>query len=340
MNAKQPIRTTPTASNRTVVLALFAMALILLIAAGASLVIYFVMLGSHRPDEKPAEVGVSYLDKVLGLDRIDGIEEEGFSYVETSKTWGGDQYRWTLGHAKLVVPLIDRPQSLQVRLGVPISRKVPLRIQINDKILFDEIATVTGDWTRTFDHSTMNLGDQATIEIISDTFIPAEKHKDSTDRRTLGVCVRGITLLSGAQEFMDVNLGARPAAGVSEEGFHHQEKAADQPCRWTNGKAVLDVPIRAKTPKSLALSLDVPNRPNYRIQISVNGRKLFDDEVQWNANWSMRLPLDEVDVGKNARIEVVSSTFVPASSIKGSTDNRTLGVRVKEVMLSAEKANK
>jgi len=30
---------------------------------------------------------VNHLDKLLGLDKIEGVDEEGLSYIETSKHW-------------------------------------------------------------------------------------------------------------------------------------------------------------------------------------------------------------------------------------------------------------
>lgn len=327
---------TKTAGGRTLLISMLTIAFVVFVGAALTGLIYFGIRGMNRPPQKLDVPVVSRLDQVLGLERIDGVEEEGISYVETSKHWAGDPFRWTLGHAKLVVPLGEAPQGLHVRLGSPLKRTTPMRIQINGQVLFDEKVEISGDWAQLFDLTAMNLGKQATIEIISDTFIPFEINKNNTDMRTLGVCVRGISLLSGKQEYVDVLLGARPIAGVVEEGFLYQEKAGDQYCRWTTGNAKLDVPIRTKMPKSLALTLEIPNRPAFQVQVSVNGHKLFDDQLKATNNWSHHLPLDGVDLGKNARIEITSPTFVPAKLGTGNKDGRTLGVRVHKVMLISE----
>jgi serine/threonine protein kinase len=292
---------------------------------------YSLSTSPHRANTP----GVSYLDQTLGLQTLPEVEEEGFLDPEPSKrAWPGETFRWTTGAARLVVPLGERaPQALFIRLGLTNPRSVQLGIRINGQSLFEERFFLKRDWSRTFDLSGMSLGKAAAIEIISDTVIPAQQGWGPTDQRTLGVCFLGASLLSGSQDFTQTPLGVRTVPGIPEEGFHEPELAGGQPCRWTDGAARLTVPLRGKTPRALALTLEIPDEKGYLLQVSVNGRKLFDDEVQPRDHWTAELPLDGVVLGEKAQIEVISSTVIPAQKVPGSKDPRKLGVRVRRLIL-------
>jgi hypothetical protein len=330
--------TTTTTDRRRTVAIIGTLSILLLLAGSLAVLVYYGFTHMQRPHGQLHVGGVSHLDKVLGIEPLEDITEDGISYVESSRHWGGENFRWTLGHARLVVPLHDKkPQALLVRLGMPFSRTLNVRILLNDKVLFDEKVAMNGEWSRSFDVSDMNLGKEAVIEIISDTYVPAD-HPNSTDPRTLGVCIRGIVLQSEAPEFVDVPLGAQAVVGVADEGFHGQEQFAGQFFRWTKGVATLDVPIGKRVPTMLDITLEPPTRPVYPIAISVNGHKLFDENIKPNGVWSAQFPLQGIELGKNARLEIKSATFVPAQSGRGSTDGRTLGVRVKRLVLVSDAA--
>jgi hypothetical protein len=84
--------------------------------------------------------------------------------------------------------------------------------------------------------------------------------------------------------------------------------------------------------------VEVPRPGGYRLRVTVNGQTLFEDTVKDKGDWSAELPLDGVDLGNQAVIDLVSSTFVPAEVDRGSKDNRTLGVRLKRLVLVGEPA--
>ena len=50
-----------------------------------------------------------FLDKRLGAEPIDGIEEDGFLKGEVSQATG-EKYRWTGGTAQMKVPLVKTPR--------------------------------------------------------------------------------------------------------------------------------------------------------------------------------------------------------------------------------------
>src|SRR5262249_35618935 len=153
--------------------------------------------------------------------------------------------------AKLVVPVGDKkPVAMHLRLGVTIAHTVRLKIKVDGKALFDDSVAMGFEWPLTFDLSAMQLGNEMTIEIESDTHVPAELMKEITDRRTLGVCVRGITLIGGDRSFTNVPLGIRALPEIAEEGLYFPERVGEQLCRWTNGTAKLTVPLRGAPPKS------------------------------------------------------------------------------------------
>jgi RNA polymerase sigma factor (sigma-70 family) len=160
-------------------------------------VLYFRRDRSESARALPdADAPTPFVNRVLGATVVPGVEEAGLWHTEFTKK-SGEPFRWTNGAARLVVPLWEGPpQALQVRLGVPIPRPVKrLCIQVNGQAVFDEPLAMPFEWSRTFDLSKRSLGQEAVIDIISDTFVPTQH-----DERTLGVCVRGITLVRNAPE--------------------------------------------------------------------------------------------------------------------------------------------
>jgi hypothetical protein len=129
-----------------------------------------------------------------------------------------------------------------------------------------------------------------------------------------------------------VNLAAEPVPGVNESGFHNPEFDADNPCRWTDGNARVTVPVpNGGRWKSLAVMAWIPNRPNYRVRLTVNGRVLFDDVARHGQLWIKEFPLDGIAMDRQAVIELTSSTMAPGEIRK--TETRTLGVRLRELVL-------
>jgi serine/threonine protein kinase len=310
--------------------------LALSLAVGAGLAVWVAVAhSSHRGAAPGTGPAVSYLDQTLGVEPLPGIEEEGFLNAETSRTTG-EPFRWTNGAARLVVPLAQPPVALFVRLGVTNARPVRLGIRVNGEALFQEQVAMQLEWARTFDLAGRSLGKEMVIEILSDTEVPAQVRKDTTDSRALGVCLRGVMLLSRHRDYLNVPLGIQSVPGVPDDGFYYFERPAGKVCRWTNGSATLTVPLRGKRPKALALTLELPSLPNYRVQVAVNGRKLWEEEFQSSRGgrpWSAEVPLDGVPLGDSAVIELTSSTFVPSQVQPGIKDDRTLGVRVRRLVL-------
>jgi RNA polymerase sigma factor (sigma-70 family) len=160
----------------------------LLVLAAAAAAALFLCLPGAPPS-------VSYLDRPLGAEVVPGVAEEGLWQTEFTKV-SGEPFRWTNGHARLLVPLADPPpRAVRVRLGVPVPRRLRrLCVRVNGESRFDEPVDMPFEWSRTFDLSAPDLGKVLEIEVISDTFVP-----EQLDERTLGVCVRGITLFGKAR---------------------------------------------------------------------------------------------------------------------------------------------
>jgi hypothetical protein len=79
-----------------------------------------------------------------------------------------------------------------------------LQIVANGRTLIDDDINL-GSWKKTLDLSGMEFGEKLTLELLSDTFVPAGKPRGdgkgaSDDARALGVQVFGVTLLGGATE--------------------------------------------------------------------------------------------------------------------------------------------
>ena len=222
---------------------------------------------------------------MLGAERVRGVAESGFYNTE----WGqsDEPFRWTNGSARLIVPFGGPvPVALHVRLGLGVPKPTKLTIRANGTPLFDETVKPQTEWARTFDLAGVVTDSPLTIEIVSDTFIPSGAKNQGTDDRDLGVCVRGVTLLDTARDYTGVNLAAEPVVGVNESGFHNRERDGDQPWRWTDGNAKVTVPVAGgRRWKTLAVMAWIPDRPNYRVRLTVNGRVLFDDVARRGTLW-------------------------------------------------------
>ncbi len=139
-------------------------------------------------------IQADYKDSPLGAEMVWGVEESGFYGQE----WhGSTPFRWTNGMAKLVVPLSKQnlPQALKVELESTAPKGTKLAVRVNNYELFDgQIGS--GSWSKTFSLANVTLGEKATIELLSDTWIPKQLLKDNQDSRNLGVSVSAIKLLA------------------------------------------------------------------------------------------------------------------------------------------------
>jgi hypothetical protein len=303
-------------------------------------------LRAGRTPEPAVAPEESLLDQPFGAQPLSEVADEGFHAPEKSAQWG-DGYRWTNGAAKMLIPLRGSPpRSVHVHLILPGRPGIRLRILANGQSLYDETNDVQGGWSRTFDLSGVKLGSELALEILSDTFSPAKKYKANTDQRILGVRLVAVTLVSGTRSFTDVPIEPWALPEVAQTGLYPVERVDGALSQWTNGDAAITVPVRGPRPQALALALHFPNQPDFQIEVAVNGTKVFDELFQPGADTNGRfgrdisivLPLTAVDLGDSAQIALRSSTCVPATISKDSTDNRKLGVRVKRLMLVSDTA--
>ena len=83
--------------------------------------------------------------------------------------------------------------------------------------------------------------------------------------------------------------------------------------------------------RSLCASVSVLESDDH---VRVPARKSrFGDQVP---PWTRSFDLTGVPIRDELNLELESDTFVPAESVDGSTDHRTLGIMVRSIRLSAE----
>ena len=132
-----------------------------------------------------------YRNVVLGNRWVLGVRESGFH------SWRGNNgRRWTNGAGKLIVPIDENrpPKALRVDLASTGHKGTELTVSVNGDVLFHE-SVPPGRWSNTFSLARRSFNKHLTIELLSDTFVPAEIGKGSSDGRTLGVMVKAVTLL-------------------------------------------------------------------------------------------------------------------------------------------------
>lgn len=130
-------------------------------------------------------------------------------------------------------------------------------------------------------------------------------------------------------------LGAEPKMGFHEAGFYLPEHFLGEPGRWTNGAAVLKVPLgSANPPRLLRIDTIVPGRDGAQLQLLANGVELWRQSIPRDG-WSKTFSLESVPMNDELRIEIRSDTFVPAEEREGAIDERSLGVVVTGIRLTA-----
>jgi hypothetical protein len=133
-----------------------------------------------------------FLNRNVGCERVDGVPQSGF-YRDGWRSDG--PVRWTNGAAKLSLPLADsiRPRTLHVQLASVAPRGSRVRLVLNGQELCNEFIE-KGPWSRTFDLNEMDLGNVATLELLSDTFPRSFEIVPKLKRQVaLGVLVQNIT---------------------------------------------------------------------------------------------------------------------------------------------------
>jgi hypothetical protein len=88
-------------------------------------------------------------------------------------------------------------------------------------------------------------------------------------------------------------------------------------------------------PTRLELATVAPERDGALLRITANGVDLWNGPIPSDL-WSQTFDLAGVPLRDELNLELESDTFVPAESVAGSTDPRTLGVMVRSIRLSTE----
>ena len=277
------------------------------------------------------ELGDDYINTNLGNEKVLGVSESGWHDQEF---WDKMPVRWTSGVAMVVVPLNEKrlPKAIGIDIvstgGVKEKR---VRIAANGYKLFDGQIPDEG-YSQSFNLADIPLRKQLTIELLSDTHRVRKVIKGIAYDRTLGVLVKGIKLLDN--NYININLVSEKVLGVSESGWHDQEFWDKMPVRWTSGVAMVVVPLNEKRlPKAIGIDIvSTGGVKEKRVRIAANGYKLFDGQVP-NNGYSQLLSLANVPLGKQLTIELQSDTHIPKEIIRGSTDDRALGIFVRDIRL-------
>lgn len=132
-------------------------------------------------------------------------------------------------------------------------------------------------------------------------------------------------------------LGGSKVWGVEESGFHEECDGAeflDVRTRWTNGHARLTVQLAdGSWPHRIKIGLASSSPTGSRLRVVVNGHVLRHVPLSGGRGWCEVLSLANVPVDRILTIELISNSFVPSTIFEGSPDERSLGVRVREVRL-------
>jgi Sulfatase len=126
----------------------------------------------------------------------------------------------------------------------------------------------------------------------------------------------------------NVVLPQASAWGVEQRGLRRPEKGSASSFRWTDGRAVIDVPIEPHhAPSSLDIAIAFSGPAGKRMTVRVDGCTLVSEPLMPGA-WSRTMTLGQCEPkGYWARVEIQSDTHKPRR------DNRRLGVALQRVTL-------
>ena len=275
-----------------------------------------------------------YLNNVIGNKKSLGIREFGFYPQEFI---GSTPVRWTNGKGILVIPIDEKRKPKEVDIDIASTgtgKSKKIKIIANGYKLFEgEIPD--GGWSHTVSLAHVPLGKELILELLSDTHIPKDIIKGSSDVRKLGVFVRGIKFLDKNINYINIELGSKRFSGVRESGFHGQEFGkSGEPFRWTDGSAKLIVHLnKEQIPKGLRIDIgSTGGVKEKKLKVLANGRELFNGKIP-DGGWGRVFNLSGIPLKDQIIIEIVSDTHIPKEIIKGSYDTRKLGVMIKSIQL-------
>ena len=128
-------------------------------------------------------------------------------------------------------------------------------------------------------------------------------------------------------------LGAERRPDLQEAGFYRQEVFDGAPGRWTNGAAMLSVPLDPRRPpRWLEVETLAPGPDRPHLQILANGVELWNRPIPHH-RWRKRFLLTRVRRGRALVVELKSNTFSPAGRQPSSGDRRRLGIVVLGIRL-------
>jgi len=279
------------------------------------------------PDLSASRQTASYIGINVAPKPVAGISETGLYPTEN---WGGSPRRWTNGRGVFVFPA-ERPPARYLGISIEVVNPAGSKLELvanRTPIATTHVPTAT--WSELL--TLPNLGAHANVQLVvkSDTFRPAGTNPQSEDRRKLGVALLHLALL---RESDRVTFAGKPVEGVKESGFHYAEFWDGAPRRWTDGHAKYEIPTRYIKPRQLHLDCYVGNPKGSRISVTVNGKRLLDEEAK-RGDFVKTLTLPMLDDAALLELELESDTFVPSREDDQSTDLRQLGVLVRKVALS------
>jgi riboflavin transporter FmnP len=138
-----------------------------------------------------------------------------------------------------------------------------------------------------------------------------------------------------AFEPREARYGGSTSWWVTGTGFHPAERIEGQLASWTQGTAVVRVPlIGAQAVGTIEIELLATGPDGSQLGVTVNGIDVLREDAgpgPWTGKVDVPPGLDATELV----VELTSDTFVPAEAVAGSTDERTLGVLVETITWQA-----
>jgi hypothetical protein len=152
-----------------------------------------VLLGITNMLEPPDVVDVP-----LGGRPFWRVAEEGFHDQEM---FHGQPARWTNGHGRLLVPVREGswPDRVLVDLAMVAPQGSSFRVLANGRELHHGVLAPRRGWLKELPLTDVPVDSLMAIDLISDSFIPADLPDEPADCRRLGVLVREVRLLRHKQ---------------------------------------------------------------------------------------------------------------------------------------------
>lgn len=199
----------------------------------------------------------------------------------------------------------------------------------------------------------LSVGDELYVpglryEIVSTTPLSRSQHRGTSTplptemvEDTATITLYRVNGADTAYDYRNTNLVDGLVWGTRRAGLHDRELYQGTAVTWTDGSAMVTVPIRGPSPTVLRLSVVASSHAGATFRILANGYELYDGPLPGSSRWDTAFSLESVPAADALTIEVISDSRMVSRQVQidGSlyrqrTETRAQGIAVHSLVLA------